>query len=121
METKMNYSKSYSNPSDMVITSIEDFRNIISEFEASCNNIRNIIEKEKNNAEIINGTEAWTGKAAEALYQKYSLLNSNYDQIDYSLDIYTKFLWKTAQDYESLLREQESNINAMESSLDVNS
>ena len=109
------------NSSDMVITSITDFNSIIDEFENSCNIIRNIIDNEKNNCNKLNGTDVWKGKAGDSIYQKYLSLNSNYDQIDYSLEIYTDFLRKTSEDYELLLKEQDKNISAMAESLDVNS
>lgn len=106
---------------DMEITSMEEFEKLIDEFEDSSNAIRNIIDKERKNAERINNTEAWTGKAANAIYEKYALLNSNYEQISYSLEVYTKFLRKVAEDYKLLVKEQSANADAMASSLDVNS
>ena len=109
------------NSGNMVITSIADFDAIISEFENSCNVIRNIMAKEKNNCNKLNGTTVWQGKAGVSIYQKYSLLNSNYDQIDYSLEIYTDFLKKISEDYKLLIQEQDKNIDAMANNLNVNS
>ena len=107
--------------SDMVITSMTDFEAIIDEFENSCNVIRNIIDNEQKNCNKLTGTGVWQGKAADSIIEKYALLNSNYEQIDYSLQIYTGFLRKTAEDYKLLLEEQDKNIEAMANSLDVNS
>ena len=103
------------------ITSPEAFQEVISSMETSYNNIKNIIDKEKKNVERINETDVWTGKAAETVYEKYKLLNSNYDQIDYSLDLYIKFLKKTLEDYLRLIEESGKNIEGMSTSLDVNS
>ncbi len=119
--TKVTTSNNLTNKNEMVITSISDFEAIVDEFETSCEVIRNIIELEKNNCNRLNGTDVWKGKAGEAIYSKYNQLNSNYDQIDYSLQIYTGFLRKTAEDYKMLLEEQNKNIDAMSTNLDVNS
>ena len=105
----------------LIITSEDEFNSIINEFENSCNNIRNIIENEKNNCNKLNGTTVWQGKAGTSFYEKYSLLNSNYDQIDYSLEIYTDFLKKTLEDYRLSVEEEQKNIKAMAERLTVNS
>ena len=109
------------NVGDVQITSTEEFDTIIGEFESSCNKIRNIIDREKKNAEKLNGNGVWTGKAGTTVYGKYALLNSNYEQIDLSLQIYTSFLKKTSEDYKLYLQEVNKNVDAMSTSLDVNS
>lgn len=103
------------------ISSPEEFQDVIDSLEASYNKIKNVIDKEKKNVERINKTDVWTGAAADAVYRKYALLNTNYDQIDYSLDLYIKFLKKTLEDYMLLIKEQGKNIDAMARDLDVNS
>ena len=109
------------NSSGIEITSKEEFQGVIDSLKASYEKIKDIIGKEKNNVERINKTEVWTGEAADAVYYKYSTLNTNYDQIEYSLELYIKFLQKTLEDYTLLQQEQEKNINAMSGSLNVNS
>jgi hypothetical protein len=106
---------------DITITSVAEFEAIINALEASYGRITNIIANEKKNAERINSTTVWTGAAGSVTYQKYALLNTNYDQIDYSLDLYIKFLKKTLEDYTKLIGELDKNTNAMSSDLDVNS
>lgn len=107
--------------SGITITSPEEFQSVITSLEESYNRIKDIMAKEKKNVERINQTKTWTGKTAAAVYNKYTLLNSNYEQIDYSLDVYIKFLKKTLEDYTMLISEQGKNIDAMARSLDVNS
>ena len=107
--------------SGISITSPEEFQSVITALEASYNKIKDIIDKEKKNVERINQTKAWTGKTAAAVYNKYALLNTNYEQIDYSLDVYIKFLKKTLEDYTIAINEQSKNIDAMAANLDVNS
>lgn len=107
--------------SGITITSPEEFQAVINALEESYENIKSIIDKEKKNVEKINKTNVWSGRTASVVYEKYLLLNSNYDQIDYSLDIYIKFLKKTLDDYTLLIKEQSKNIDAMAASLDVNS
>jgi len=103
------------------ITSPEEFLEVIESMEASYNKIKDVIDKEKKNVERINETDVWTGKAAETVYEKYKLLNSNYEQIDYSLDLYIKFLRKVLEDYTRWVEESGKNIEGMSTSLDVNS
>ena len=105
----------------IVITSPGEFQEVINELEASLNALSNIFSRETKNAERINQTEIWSGDASKALYDKYTMLNKNYAQIEYSIDLYIKFLKKTLEDYLRLIQEQEKNIDAMANSLDVNS
>ena len=105
----------------IVITDSAKFQEVINSFEASFRNIKNIVDKEKKNVERINQTEIWSGGAARAMYSQYSLLNSNYDPIVYSLDIYIRFLKKTLEDYVRIDYEISKNADDMSASLDVNS
>ena len=106
---------------NITITSVSDFQSVIDSLKASYSKIKEIIEKEKKNAVRINETEVWSGRAAKVIYEKYALLNSNYDQIDYSIDLYIKFLEKTLEDYMRIIEESSKNIEEMSSKLDVNS
>lgn len=105
----------------IVITSEAEYLEVVSELKASLKVLEDIFLRQKSNVEKINETNVWSGASSKALYSKYKLLNNNYDQISYSIDLYIKFLEKTLEDYKLLIKEQEKNIDAMESSLDVNS
>lgn len=103
----------------IVITDSGQFEEIISSLENSYNKIKDIINKENKNAEIINETETWTGACARSMYSKYKELNSNYNLIDYSLDIYIKFLKKTLEDYRKFDEEVSGNLDNLATELDV--
>lgn len=106
---------------NIAINDFDKFSEIITSLEASYNNLKEITIKEKENKEKINSTEIWTGYSQKAMYDKYNILTNDFDQIEYSLDIYIKFLRKTLEDYR--LIDEEINKNALEASneLDVNS
>ena len=107
--------------SRIVITDSGQFESVILSLENSYRKIQDLFANQKKNVEEINATETWTGNSQKVLYEKYKLLNSNYEPIEYSIELYIKFLRKTLEDY--TLAEQEINrdIDEMASNLDVNS
>jgi len=107
--------------SNIVITDSAKFEEIITSFESSFKIIQDIIAKEYKNVEKINETEVWSGPSAKSMYEKYKELNSNYKLIEYSLDLYAKFMRKTLEDYRRIDEETRKNIDDMASNLDVNS
>lgn len=105
----------------ILITSISEFQEVIDEMKSSWANLNEIFTNQIRNVDRIDETDVWSGAAARALHDKYKMLNGNYSQIGYSLDLYIKFLEKTLEDYVRLIQEQEKNVDAMASNLDVNS
>lgn len=105
----------------IVITSVAEFQEVIDELKLSLSVLTDIFDRQTKNAERINETKTWTGASSRALYGKYIMLNKNYDQISYSIDLYIKFLEKSLEDYLRLIEEQKRNVEAMASNLDVNS
>lgn len=103
----------------IIITDSAQFEGVISALEDSYNNIKDIFSKENTNVEKINGTDIWTGATAEAMYEKYKLLTQNFGPIEYSLDLYIKFLKKTLEDYKRAEEEISKNIDDISESLDV--
>lgn len=103
------------------ITDTEQFEEVINSFEKSFHTIKDLFGNQKNNAEKINGTDVWTGATAEVMYKKYKLLSDNFGPIEYSLELYIKFLKKTLEDYKRITQEIERNIDDMAQSLDVES
>lgn len=103
----------------MQITSETEFQEIINSLEKSYNNILSIFEMQKRNAENINETDTWTGATARVMYGKYKMLNNNYNHIEYSLDLYIKFLKKTLSDYKLLIEKMNANLDSSQQSLDV--
>ncbi len=105
----------------VVITNSAEFEEVIQSLERSYGKIKDLFANERKNVEEINATDTWTGKSQKVVYDKYKLLNSNYGPIEYSLELYIKFLKKTLEDYKLMEREISRNIDEMEKSLDVNS
>lgn len=106
--------------SNIVITDSNKFEELIRTLEESYKRIQDIISFETRNVERINQTRLWTGPCAASLYNKYKQLNGNYQLVDYSLDIYIRFLKKTLQDYTRMEEEVGKNIDNMATTLDVN-
>ena len=84
-------------------------------------NRRTSKENRVKNAKEINGTDTWNGNGQVALYNKYVELIKNFSPIEYSLDLYIKFLRKTLEDYRRLEEELENNMQDFASELNVNS
>ena len=105
----------------VTIKETEEFREIINIIEKSYHKIMDICDHQRKNAEEINETDTWTGEAARAMYEYYTILNSNYDHIEYSLDLYIQFMRKSLEDYIRLNEEFNRNIDDISESLDVNS
>lgn len=103
----------------LVITDSNRFEEVINSLEVSYKKIKDIIQNENKQAELINETEIWSGPCASSMYNKYRELNGNYELIDYSLDIYIRFLKKTLNDYKRIDEEISKNIENMETTLDV--
>lgn len=103
----------------VVITNSEEFEQIIMSLENSYNKIKDLFQNQKRNVEEINSTDTWTGATAEVVYNKYKLLTSNFNPIEYSLEIYIKFLRKTLEDYKRAEEEIDKNINDIQESFDV--
>ena len=107
--------------SKVVITDSNQFQSVIISLENSYRKIQDIFANQKKNVEEINATDTWTGNSQKVLYEKYKLLNTNYEPIDYSIDLYIKFLKKTLEDYTLMENEINRNIDEMASNMDVNS
>ena len=101
------------------ITDTNQFEEIINSFESSYNKIKDLFANQKQNAEKINATDVWTGATAEVMYNKYKLLSDNFGPIEFSLEVYIKFLKKTLEDYKRITQEIDRNINDISESLDV--
>ena len=67
----------------------------------------------------INETDTWSGKTAKVMYEKYKMLNDNYSHIEYSLELYIKFLKKSLEDYIRLNAEFTNNMEETAEALDV--
>ena len=107
--------------SNTIIIDSMKMEEIIGSLESSYNRLTEIFSNEDNNKEIINGTDVWTSAAQQALYDKYSLLSNSFKNVEYSLDIYIKFLRKTLEDYKMAENEIVNNIDLIANELDVNS
>ena len=105
----------------IVITSTEEFRNVISALEESAMKVSDIFDSEVNNDKKIDGTDSWTGYSQQVISEKLSQLSDNYDSIRYSLNLYTRFLTKTVEDYEKMEQEIDNNAEEYSQELNVNS
>ncbi len=105
----------------IVITDSGRFEQVIASFEESFNKIKDIFANERKNAEEINNTDTWTGGAASVMYEKYKKLSDNFQPIEYSLELYIKFLRKTLEDYRRIEEEINKNMEDFSESLNVNS
>ncbi len=109
------------NNSYIEIKNPAELQEAINQLKSSLKVLNDIFSSQNKNVERINSTPVWSGAASEAVYFKYKQLNANYNQISYSIDLYIKFLEKTLEDYNRLIKEQAKNIDAMAENLDVNS
>lgn len=105
----------------IVITDAGKFEQIITSFEDSFNKVKDLFANEKRNAEEINNTDTWTGATAGVMYEKYKKLSDNFQPIEYSLELYIKFLKKTLEDYRRIEEEINKNMEDFSESLNVNS
>lgn len=105
----------------ITITDSDKFEEVITSLESSYNKLKDIKENEKVNKEVINETDVWTGNAQKSMYNKFDELINIYEQVNYSLDIYIKFLKKTLEDYKLLNEEISRNIEKVENELNINS
>ena len=105
----------------ITITDSEKFNEVITSLEDSYNKLKEIKENEKTNKELINATDVWTSNAQNSMYNKFTELINIYEQVDYSIDIYIKFLKKTLEDYELLNEEISKNVDLVENELNINS
>ena len=106
---------------NILITDSAKFEEIIQSLEKSYNKIKEIFLSEQNNKEEINSTDTWTSNAQKAMYGKYAMLTNNFGPIEYSLEVYIKFLKKTLEDYKRLDEEITKNMDYISNELDVNS
>ncbi len=107
--------------SRVVITDSSQFESAVNEIEKSYKTIQDIFSSEKNNRKETEGSDTWNSNAQIAFHDKYNQLINNFDPIEYSLELYIKFLRKTLEDYRRLEEELEKNMSDFASSLDVNS
>ena len=105
----------------IVITDTNKFEEVIQVFEQTLPRIKDHFASERRISNEYNATNTWTGKSQEALYNKYKMLEKNFDPIVEGIEIYIRFLKKTLEDYKLL--EQQLNQKAEEFSeqLNVNS
>ena len=106
---------------NITITDSDKFSEVIASLEKSYNKLKEIKENEKINQELINETDVWTSNAQKSMYNKFGELINSYEQIDFSLDVYIKFLKKTLEDYKLLNEEISKNVDMVENELNINS
>jgi hypothetical protein len=106
---------------NITITDSDKFAKVITSLENSYNKLREIKENENINKEVIDETDVWTSNAQKSMYNKFDELVNIYEQVDYSLDIYIKFLKKTLEDYTLINEEISRNIEKVENELNINS
>ena len=104
---------------NLKINNFAEFEETISELTESYKKMQDVFANQKKNAEKVNETDTWTGKAQRSMFEKYKALNGNYDPIEYSLDLYIKFLNKTKEDYRLVNEEIAKNVDEFAQSLDV--
>lgn len=107
--------------SDIVITDYNAFEEIIKSIENSCNRIKEANTSERQNKEMINSTNTWTGQAQQVMYEKLSTLCENFPGIEASCDVYIHFLKKTLNDYKEMVNALNRDTDALAETLDVNS
>ena len=105
----------------VIINDSARFDEIINQIEKDYFKIKDIFEKEKRNSQEINGTDTWNSNGQVALYNKYVELMENFGPIEYSMDLYIKFLRKTLEDYRRFEDAVQDNMEEFSSELDVNS
>ncbi len=106
---------------NIFISDFGQFEEVITSLKGSYKRIQDIFNSERSNAERINATDTWTGPAQKALHGKYIDLMKNFGTIEYSLDLYIKFIEKTLEDYKLLDENMKNNLEEHTSALDVNS
>lgn len=106
---------------DLQINNPVSFEEVVVSLENSLFRLRDIFENQNKNKDSINETDSWSGKAQAALSKKYEQLSQNFAPIDYSIELYIKFLRKTLEDYKLADAAISKNLEEMTSSLDVNS
>ena len=105
----------------IVITSTDEFREVITALEESAKKVSDIFDTEVNNDKKIDGTDSWTSYSQQVVSEKLSQLSENYDPIRDALNLYTRFLNKTVEDYEKMEQEIDNNAEEYSKELDVNS
>lgn len=105
--------------SKIAITNSAQFQEVINSLEQSFEKIKELFDNQKKNKEQINGTDTWTGATAEVMYEKYSQLAQNFEPIEYSLELYIKFLKKTLEDYTLAEQAINKDIDETAEALDV--
>ena len=106
---------------NLKINNFAEFEETITLLTESYNKMKDVFDKQRKNAEKVNETDTWTGRAQKSMYGKYKALNDNFAPIEYSLDLYIKFLNKTKEDYRLANEEIAKNVDEFAQSLDVNS
>ncbi len=106
---------------NITITDSEKFEEVINSLLDSYNKLKEIKDSEIRNKEKINGTDTWTSNAQKSMSNKFEELIESYEQIDFSLAIYIKFLSKTLEDYKLLNDEISKNVDKVENELNINS
>lgn len=103
------------------IVSFAKYLETVRELREQHERLKSLFENQRRNAEKVNETDTWTGRAQRAMYEKYLELNGNYAPIEYSMGVFIDFLRKTADDYMLINQAIERNIDSFIESLDVNS
>ncbi len=106
---------------NLKIKNFSEFEEAVKELTDSYLKLKDLFANQKRNAEKVNQTDVWTGASQDAMYNKYKMLNDNYDPIEYSLELYIKFLNKSKEDYLLINQAIAKNVDEFEKSLDVNS
>lgn len=95
--------------SKIIITNSTQFEDVIRAFEQSLPKIKEIFASERENAEKINETSTWTSETQKVMYNKYKMLEKNFEPIEESIQLYINFMKKTLEDYKAV----EAHIDKM--------
>lgn len=107
--------------SNIVIKDSNKFKDVITNFQKSVNNIDNIFSNINENINNITEEDAWQGELKEATCNKYNELSANYETIIESLNKLSTFMENTLNSYINAENTTDSDIDNNSTNLDVNS
>ena len=106
--------------SNIMINS-EAFEDYITKFDAKLVEIKNTLSSLSNTMKEIDGNnETWKSKTASAVHDKFSEVESHFEEINNELSVYSLFLKDVLEDYKNEEGREEKRIDTNDRYLDVN-
>lgn len=104
-----------------ILVNSEAFQDSIAKFDERIKKVSELLSNLSNTMQEIDGNnENWRSATAKSIHEEFSEIESNFEQINAELTVYSIFLKETLEDYNEEETKQEKAIEDNAENIDIN-